>query len=878
MRTLISILFIVTISLQAQSNTSKKERYGSIVIGEYASKGATTEVIKKINSVIALESDLKKLQKEHKLKVALSQIEDKFMLELKPFDDEKILAYAYLKIKEYYPKSFIVRYGYVEIDPQTKAQKEAKIAKEMKEAIDTQVAQIKSTLEKQSKFDSTQKIWMVLMGIGVFSIVVMLWSFFQNMGMRKFQKKMYAKQFQLEEDQSKLLSSVGDKIHDTTKEVMEERDKILDTPITKISKKTFDEKIRDIKKTDNMLKDTTNDLIEFLKIKSGNITLKNEPFNINSLLNEVSGVLANKYKNKNKSLIDVIFDIAFDVPKVIVGDSGRLNQVLGNLLENALKFTSRGEVRLEVSMFKLGKQDALEFKISDTGIGIKKEKIDKLFDAFDYESEAADEINKNKNNSLGLYIAKEIVNHMGGEIGAASHFGKGSVFKFTMPLGLSKEELKDTEGNVVAPNYAKLHNVIVNKNIVIIEQNSDASWAIQNMFKLFMNNVTIQSHTTLRDNEQLLSHQELLIIDERVLDRNSVLFLENIKNKHGLKVVALTNMFKKDHDDDDELRGKKANLIDIYLSKPLTPSRVEETVRSIYWKELESVENAAPRTELPVFMEEFDETANVERSNFAAFMNAKVLIGEPNKINQRVLLGILEESGIECEVADDGEAVLEELSKYYNNFDLVILNLSLPIIDGFIVARKIRENSKFRDLPILAMSGTHSEEEMELIVAAGMNAHITSPIKIGILYTAFSKFLEAVDLEKLQKELVEKRNKGIFDTVPNILDIKEGISRASDNENMYAKILKEFVQTYGQSNESFRKLIEEQRYVQAKGLAMDMKGITQAIGAKDMHKLLNEIHQLFMYNRQDKLPKKVDEFDEQLSKLLVNIDVFQRSF
>jgi HPt (histidine-containing phosphotransfer) domain-containing protein len=176
------------------------------------------------------------------------------------------------------------------------------------------------------------------------------------------------------------------------------------------------------------------------------------------------------------------------------------------------------------------------------------------------------------------------------------------------------------------------------------------------------------------------------------------------------------------------------------------------------------------------------------------------------------------------------------------------------------------------------MSGTHSEEEMELIVAAGMNAHITSPIKIGILYTAFSKFLEAVDLEKLQKELVEKRNKGIFDTVPNILDIKEGISRASDNENMYAKILKEFVQTYGQSNESFRKLIEEQRYVQAKGLAMDMKGITQAIGAKDMHKLLNEIHQLFMYNRQDKLPKKVDEFDEQLSKLLVNIDVFQRSF
>ncbi len=874
MRFIFVILFtLCTIPLIADS---KKDNYGSIAIGQFDSKADTLEVTQRIKSIIDLDSDLKKLQEEKKIEISLKEVSSKLIMELKPFYDEQILAFAYLKIHEYYPKAFIVRYGYIQIDEANKAQKEAKIANEMKVAIEAQVAKIQSTKTQQEKFDSTQKLWIALGGLGVFSFLILIWSFFQNKSMRKLQKEMYAKQFKLEEDQSKLLSSVGDKIHDTTKEIMQERDKILDAPITKISKKSFDEKIRDIKKADTMLKDTTNDLIEFLKIKSGNIMLKSEPFDINDVLNEVSGLIANKFKNKNKHLIDFIFDIGIDVPKAIVGDAGRLSQLLANLLENAFKFTSRGEVKLSIGITKIDNKNALSFSITDTGIGIKKDKIEKLFDAFDYDSDANDDANRSTNNSLGLYITKELLRHMGGEISAQSQFGKGTTFTFKMPY----EEMSSYKGEkAILATYNKLHAVVVNKKVMIIDKNSDSSWAIQNMFKLYLNNVLVQSAATVRDNEVLMGEQDILIIDERLFDRNNILFLENVKNRHNLKIVALTSMTaNSNEEEDDELRGKKANLVDIYLSRPLSPSRVEEVIRSIYWKELESVENAAPRTTLEVYKEEFEETASIERSNFSVFMKSKVLIGEPNKINQRVLLGILEESGIECEVADNGEDVLQELSKYYNNFNLVILNLNLPIIDGYVVARKIRENSQFRDLPILGMSDSHIPEEVELMVAAGMNAHLTTPMRIGTLYTAFSKFLEAVDINKLQKEIVAKKSKGIFDTVPNILDIQEGVSRANDNEDMYAKVLKEFVETYGNSNETFRKLVEQKRYVQAKSLAMDMKGISQAIGAKDMHLMLNEIHQLFMYNRQDQLPKFMERFDEELKKLLLNIDVFQRSF
>jgi len=876
MKVLFFIISLLTLSLQAQTNP-KDDRYGSVVIAEFASKDTAKGVIEKVESIISLEQDLKKLKKEKKLEVTLSEVNDKFLLELKPFEDERVLALAYLKIKEFYPKSFMLRYGYLEVDPESKAQKESRIATQMKEAIDKQVAQLKSTMERQDDFNSNHKLWIALGGLGGFSLLILFWSFFQNARMRKLQKEMYAKQFKLEEDQSKLLSSVGDKIHVTTREVMEERDKILDAPITKISKKSFDEKIRNIKKADTMLKDTTNDLIEFLKIKSGNITLKNDLFDISTVLNEVSSIIAAKFKNKEKHLIDFVYDIDLNVPKAIVGDEHRLSQILVNLLENAFKYTSRGEVKLAVIPTKVNDQEALEFSVTDTGIGIKHEKIDRLFDAFDYNNEMSEnEPKHSQNNSLGLYISKELVKKMGGDIAAQSQFGKGSTFKFSMPY---EDAASAKTQKAIASTYKKLHDVIVNKKVMIVDLNSDSSWAIQNMFKLYLNHVAIQSEKTLRDNENLMSQQHILIIDERVLDRNNILFLENVKNKHALKVVALTSMCDfKGPEESDELRGKKANLVDIYLSRPLTPLRVEETIRSIYWKELESVENAVARSELPVFKEEFDETANIERSNFSVFMKSKVLIGDPNQINQRVLLGILEESGIECEVASNGEELLHELSKYYNNFDLVIFNLNLPIIDGFIVARKIRENSKFRDLPIISMSGAHVPEEIELMVAAGINAHITTPIKIGVLYTAFSKFLEAVDIDKLQKELVAKKSKGIFDTVPHILDIQEGIARANDNENMYAKVLKEFVQTYGKSNSALRKLVEEKRYVQAKALAMDMKGITQAIGAKDMYALLTEIHQLFMYNKQDKLPKYVDRFDEEIEKLLLNIDVFQRSF
>jgi|GEM_PF-620264 len=877
MRLVVSILFIFVLSLYAQNDDLQKSHYGSVVIGEYASKEATTEVIQKVNSIIDLEKDLKKITTDNNLELKLTKVSNKYMLEFTPFQDEASLAFAYLKFRDYYPKSFIMRYGYIQVDEESKAQKEAQIAQDIKKAIKEKIAQIEKTKTNQDKFDSGQKLWIALITVGAFSGLILFWSFYQNRNMRKLQKEMYAKQFQLEEDQSKLLSSVGDKIHDTTKEVLEERDKILDAPITKISKKSFDEKIRDIKKADTMLKDTTNDLIEFLKIKSGKITLTHEAFEISSVLNEVSSVIAHKFRNKEKHLIDFIYDIDMLVPKAIVGDPHRVSQILVNLLENAFKYTSRGEIKLSITLTKINGEQALAFSITDSGIGIKKDKIDQLFDAFDYNEETSEDSIRSTNNSLGLYITKEILNKMGGDIKAESQFGKGSTFKFTIPF----EDVSSVKSDKkIQPAYEKLHDVVVNKKIMIVDLNSDSSWAIQNMFKLFMNLVLVQSDKTLRDNEDLMSKQNILVIDERVLDRNNILFLENVKNKHAIKVVALTSMCdtRENEEEDDELRGKKANLVDIYLSRPITLSRVEETVRSIYWKELESVENAAPRSELPVYREEFDETANIERSNFSVFMKSKVLIGEPNKINQRVLLGILEESGIECSIANNGEEVLQELSKYYNNFDLVIINLNMPIIDGYIISRKIRENSQFRDLPILAMSGAHVPEEIELMVAAGINAHLTTPIKIGTLYTAFSKFLEAVDIDKLQKELVERKNKGIFDTVPNILDIQEGISRAKDNEDMYAKILKEFTQTYGNSNESFRKLVEEKRYVQAKALAMDMKGITQAIGAKDMYALLNEIHQLFMYNRQDKLPKHVERFDEELKKLLLNIDVFQRSF
>jgi len=268
-------------------------------------------------------------------------------------------------------------------------------------------------------------------------------------------------------------------------------------------------------------------------------------------------------------------------------------------------------------------------------------------------------------------------------------------------------------------------------------------------------------------------------------------------------------------------------------------------------------------------------TLNVTRASFKDFSETKILIVEDNKINQRILSGILEGSGIRFIIATNGMEALQELSKYYNKFDLVLMDIEMPVMDGYEATKKIRSNREFDELPIIAVTGLTEQDKLKKIISVGMNGFILKPLEVGALYTAFKRFLD-ITILKDKPDNFKKKKEIAFNSIPHILDIEDGLKRANNSTDTYAKVLKEFIDSYGESDKLFEKLIMEKRYLQAKNLCLDMKGITGAIGAKDMNALLVEIHQLFMYNLDRKLIDYIDKYAMEMEKLLLNIEIFER--
>jgi len=833
------ILFIFLISL----NLNAQHDYSSIVIGEYATKKGSLQDSRKIKEIIKLDKDMLKIKKSKKLTLNSSKILKKYLLEIKPFSTDASLAFFYIKIKETYPNAFIYRYGKSET-----------------------TNNIETPLLEDEKY-----IWYTFAFISFLIILILYIGFRENKRIKKIQKEMFEKHHSLSEDQKKLLSSVGEKIHISTKDMIEERDKILDAPVAKINKASFDKKLKSIREVDSSLLETTNDLIEFLKIKSGKIVLKEEPFDISNLLNEAANIICKKYVDKNN--IDFIYDIADNIPKILVGDAGRINQILINLLENALKFTTRGEVKVEISIFQdENKSEHIRFRIIDTGLGIQKHKLHKLFEAFSYD-ENEDNQKIEDNNSLGLYITKELIAKMNGTIDATSVYGKGSTFTFSFPL-IDINSIEDKSFDSLETIYKHLPKPIAAKNVMVLDSNSNASWATQHIFKIFLDNVSIQSSLAIKDNRSMISATELLVIDEKLLTQDIIEFLANIKGLTDLKVIALNSLLGENIEDNstDDLKALKAELVDRYMPKPITPSIVLDMIEDIFADEIDKFQNEGSSREssLEVYTEEIPETIGITRERFRDFKDAKILLVQHNKINQKVMLGLLEYSGIVVIVANNGEEALKELSKYYNEFDLVLMGIDMPIIDGYTATRKIRQNRKFDELAIIALGG-----EMEDMQECGMNALLRKPIKVGILYTLFSRFLTAV-VEKEEDAKYKTSVGSIFETVPHILNLEEGLEKADNNEKAYAKILKEFVEIFKDSSELFNHLVEEKRYQQVKALCIDMKGMSAAIGAEDMNKLITEIYQLFMYNLTEKLVTYEDKYAKELDKLLLNIEIYLR--
>lgn len=655
------------------------------------------------------------------------------------------------------------------------------------------------------------------------------------------------KQQNMEARQTGILTNMSENISKITKEAIENRKNILKNS----NNKSLEYILSEVIDTDNKLLDKTNDLIGFLKLKSQKVKINNEFFNLNNVLNEVSGSIASIFKGSD---IELIFDIDNDIPRYLIGDSLHLGQILHNILEFSMTQTLQGEVKLAISLFETFEEKTeLQFRITDTGVGIEVDKIDKIFEPrYNEETE--------EYSGLGNFVANELVHLMNGDLLVESAVGKGSTYTIILPLQISDPANRR--------RYRLPKKILTTKKVFIVDSSYNSALAIKKMFAYFKHDVRVLSKWEFLKQIPCMVEYDIIILDHELFNVEVIEYLTEIKKGRGLKIISVGSLLK-------DTKNIYA-IVDSSIKKPLNQERIFELIIDLY--KLDVKDNKPDDIDednsefAKTYRGNIEERSGVTREQFSHFSGNKILIVEDNLINQKVLTTILNSSGIDITLANNGEEAVIQITRGKKSFDLVLMDINMPVMDGYTATKQIRETGAFNDLPIVAFTALVLESEVNKMFNLGINAFLGKPLNIGQLYTIFDLYLQPVTDQKSNIK-VEFDDLELIDGI----NIEEGIKHSNGNEALYMELLSEFYKTYGGSSDLFEKLLEEHRYEQIKMLCLDMKGLAGIIGAEDMYNKVDEIHKLFIYNNQSLLENYTHEYQDEMERLNRSIENYLKS-
>jgi len=690
-------------------------------------------------------------------------------------------------------------------------------------------------------------IWIALFALGIVSILILFFSSSQMLKMKKMHDDLFSKQLDMEQKQILLLTNMSENIHNVAKEALKKSTQAIE----KINASDKSDLV-ELTNVEDVLLDITNDLIEFLRLKSKKVEIFNGEFNLNNVLNELSGTLCSRFSG---SKVELIFDIDNSIPRRLIGDSLHLGQILNNILENTMDSLTNEELKLRISMFSTFEDKIeLQFQIIDSGAGMTKEEQDSLFVPY-YNDENSQYV------GLGLFVAKELVSMMNGELSVQSSLGKGSTFTITLPFVMVDPENKR--------RYRLPAKELTDKKVFIVDSSYNSALAIKKMFSYFKHDVKVISIEKFMQSKPKLTSYDIVVLDESLLSIRTLDYLQEIKEEKEFKVIALNSLFRVAQD-----QVLSSDLIDKVLMKPLNQERVFEMISSLYERKenfLDVDKKIVESKKAKIHRAAISEAKNIKQHNFSDFSGKKILIVEDNIINQKVLTNILHLSGIEITIANNGQEAVNLVTRAKaKEFDLVLMDINMPVMDGFAATQAIRDEKKFDKLPIVAFTALVLDSEIQKMFNSGMNAYLDKPVKLGRLYTALAMFL------------LDDTNKHNDENLSNVIDnydlpglyVDEGIAHSNNSEALYLEILKEFIDAYGQSHEVFKNLVNEHRYEQLKMLCLDMSGLSGTIGAKDMNAKIGEIQKLLLYNNYNLLHSYIDVYRKELLKLDKSIHMY----
>lgn len=692
-------------------------------------------------------------------------------------------------------------------------------------------------------------IWPATFLLGAVGIFILYISSQQMSKAKKIHQDILKKQEEIEDKQSFLMLNVSEEILKYTKETV---DRLNIISKNKTAIEDIDEVFNDTIKLEKSLLDITNDLIDFLRLKSKKVDILNESFDINNVLNDVIGSITNNFKNSNTKLI---LDIENDVPKKFIGDSLKLSQILLNLVERSMVMSPNDDVKLSISIFKkpVKNQIDLEFKINDSGYGLSEDELKHYFIPHYNEKTG-------KLENIGLFVAKQMTKILGGDLDIQSKKGKGTLIALSIPL----ETSETPESNYNLPS-----DYIGNKKVLVVDDSYDSSLAIKNLFNYFKYDARVDTVKSFLGNKPDMYAYDVVLLNEKIFDENIVKLITSIRSSKELKVISLNSMFETQTKD----FLYQNNVIDRRLTTPLTQQMVFDAIVDLYDLNLKDENKALGAAKniakIPIFRGTIYNKENISMENFQEFENINILAVEDNIINQKLLTAILTNSSINVDIANNGLECLDKIFEQKQQYDLILMDISMPIMDGYEASINIRNDEKLNSLPIVSLTALVLDTEIEKMYQSGINAFLPKPLKLGQLYTVFEMFLG----HKKTSNVENKVKKEKITQLPG-LDIEDGIKKTNNSEILYNEVLKEFLDAYGNSAETFEILVDEQRYEQLKMLLLDLKGLTSSVGAYSMFKLSDEVFKLIIFNKKHLLPGYVKAYREKLDELSYSINQY----
>ena len=536
-----------------------------------------------------------------------------------------------------------------------------------------------------------------------------------------------------------------------------------------------------INESSDLLMSIINEILDLSKIEAGKMTLESASFTLNELLSPLVDLMQVRIQN---SEIEPIIDCPINYS--LIGDHLRLTQVLMNLISNAIKFTKKGEIKVTVSEeYRDEKSVSLKFSISDTGMGIKDEHSESLFEAFQQADIST--TREYGGSGLGLKISQQLIKMMGGEIKVESQYGKGSCFYFTITLPFSDKTL----------NFREELDDLSGLNFVLVERSNQQRLAIIHMLKSI--DVVVSAFVSA---EQIPDDLEAdyLICPEGT--------------KHSLPMLETIHPFTENCLEQDQ-RIAKDRLIKPFIA-PILFQKIQNLVNiTLEEKKITSDKIVGP-----------------------SYPKAKILLTDDNKLNRFVILEMLKDLNIQPDIAVNGQEAVD-LCKG-EKYDLIFMDIQMPVMDGIEATKIIHNQSNNKNVPIIGITADALLGQADFYIEQGLDDLITKPFHHVRIQEVLLKWIPYLEQGFIEED--ESFNSKLKKICPNLIDVDEGIKYANNKEEFYWNIVNMFFKDYSGFEKRIELYFEKECWDELLREVHSLKGLAKLIGARKLTKLAETVN------------------------------------